>query len=135
MIEVAAGVLTDARGRVLLLQRLPGKHLAGLWEFPGGKLEPGESVQRALARELDEELGIEVLTATPLLSLIWDYPAKTVHLHAFQVTAWCGEVRAREGNPVRWVALADMDTAVMPPADAPIVAALRRFRNGGGVKA
>lgn len=127
MIEVAAGVLTDAHGRVLLLQRLPGKHLAGLWEFPGGKLEPGESVQQALARELDEELGVEVLTATLLLSLTWDYPAKTVRLHAFQVTAWRGEVRAREGNPMRWVALTEMDTAVMPPADAPIVAALRRF--------
>jgi 8-oxo-dGTP diphosphatase len=127
MIEVAAGVVTDARGRVLLLQRLPGKHLAGLWEFPGGKLEPGESVRQALARELEEELGIEVLTATPLLSLTWDYPTKTVHLHAFRVTAWRGAAFAREGNPLRWVALAPMDTAVMPPADAPIVSALRRF--------
>ncbi|TAN08773.1 MAG: 8-oxo-dGTP diphosphatase MutT [Rhodanobacteraceae bacterium] len=122
--EVAAGVLIDARGRVLLQQRLPGKHLAGLWEFPGGKLEPGENAAQALARELDEELGIAVLVATPLISLTWDYPEKTVHLHAFQVTAWRGEVRARENNPLRWVAIPDMDTSVMPPADVPIVAAV-----------
>lgn len=126
MIEVAAGVLTDAHDRVLLQQRLPGKHLAGLWEFPGGKLEPGESAEQALARELDEELGVAVLVATPLVSVTWDYPEKTVHLHAFHVTAWRGEVRAREGNPLRWVAIPDMDTSVMPPADVEIVAAVSR---------
>ena len=74
MIEVAAGILIDQRGRVLLMQRLPGKHLAGLWEFPGGKLEPGETIEQALVRELDEELDIEVLGSEPLISLPWRYP-------------------------------------------------------------
>ena len=125
MIEVAAGILTDAQGRVLLMQRLPGKHLAGLWEFPGGKVEPGETVAQALMRELEEELGIEVLGSTPLISIPWRYPEKSVRLHALCVTAWNGEPRAREGHPLRWVAVRDMDVARMPAADAPILAALR----------
>ena len=124
-IEVAAGILTDAQGRVLLMQRLPGKHLAGLWEFPGGKVESGETIDEALARELNEELGIEVLASAPLISLPWRYPEKTVRLHALRVTTWRGEPRAREGHPLRWVALRDTDVATMPPADAPIVTALR----------
>lgn len=125
MIEVAAGVLTDAEGRVLLMQRLPGKHLAGLWEFPGGKLEPGEGVPQALARELAEELGVEVHASEPLISIPWQYPGKSVRLHACRVTTWHGEPRAREGHPLRWVHVRDMDVAGMPAADAPIVTALR----------
>ena len=101
MIEVAAGILMDARGRVLLMQRLPGKHLAGLWEFPGGKVEPGETVAQALVRELDEELGVEVLGGAPMISIPWHYPEKSVRLHALRITAWNGEPRAREGHPLR----------------------------------
>lgn len=125
MIEVAAGILIDQRGRVLLMQRLPGKHLAGLWEFPGGKLEPGETIGHALVRELDEELDIEVLASEPLISLPWRYPEKTVRLHALRVTKWRGEPRAREGHPLRWSALPEIKVVTMPPADAPIVTALR----------
>lgn len=125
MIEVAAGIINDADGRVLLMQRLPGKHLAGMWEFPGGKVEPGESIEHALIRELHEELGIEVLSSAPLISLPWHYPEKTVRLHALRVTEWRGEPRAREGHPLQWTAVDDMDVATMPPADVPIVAALR----------
>ena len=124
-VEVAAGILMDAQGRVLLMQRLPGKHLAGLWEFPGGKVEPGETIAQALVRELDEELGVEVRGSTPLISIPWHYPGKSVRLHALRVTAWKGEPRAREGHPLRWVAVRDMDAAEMPAADAPILAALR----------
>ena len=125
IIEVAAGILADAQGKVLLMRRLPGKHLAGLWEFPGGKIEPGETVEQALIRELDEELGVGVLAAEPLIALPWRYPEKSVCLHAWRVTAWRGEPRAREGHALRWTALRDMDVAGMPPADAPIVTALR----------
>lgn len=125
MIEVAAGILADAQDRVLLMQRLPGKHLAGKWEFPGGKLEAGETVAQALVRELREELGVEVLASAPLISIPWRYPEKTVHLHALRVVEWRGEPRAREGHPLRWTPLRDVDVAVMPAADAPIVAALR----------
>lgn len=125
MIEVAAGILVDAQGRVLLMQRLPGKHLAGKWEFPGGKLEAGETVAQALVRELREELGIEVAASAPLISIPWRYPEKTVRLHALRVTQWCGEPQAREGHPLRWTPVQDMHVAEMPAADAPIVAALR----------
>ncbi|HEX5962078.1 MAG TPA: Nudix family hydrolase [Rhodanobacteraceae bacterium] len=124
-IEVAAGILSDDQGRILLMQRLPGKHLAGLWEFPGGKLEPGETVGQALVRELAEELGVEVLASEPLISVPWQYPEKTVRLHALRVTNWRGTPRAREGHPLRWAAVPDMHIATMPPADAPIVTALR----------
>jgi 8-oxo-dGTP diphosphatase len=125
MIDVAAGILMDAQGRVLLMQRLPGKHLAGLWEFPGGKAEPGEPIDRALVRELDEELGIAVLSSVPLISLPWHYPGKSVRLHALRVLDWHGEPQAREGHPLRWVHPRGIDLAAMPAADAPIVAALR----------
>lgn len=125
MIEVAAGVLTDARGRVLLMQRKPGTHLAGTWEFPGGKLERGEHIEQALMRELREELGIEARSFAPLISLPWRYPEKTIRLHALRVTDWRGEPRAREGHPLRWVPIPDMDPAEMPAADRPIVTALR----------
>lgn len=124
-VEVAAGVLTDAHGRVLLMQRLPGKHLAGSWEFPGGKLERGETIEQALSRELREELGIEVRACAPLISIPWRYPEKAVRLHALRATAWTGEPRAREGHPLRWVHVSEMDVAAMPAADAPIVTALR----------
>lgn len=125
MIEVAAGILTDERGRVLLMQRLPGKHLAGLWEFPGGKVEHDETVAQALVRELDEELGVEVLESAPLISIPWHYPEKSVRLHALKVTGWNGTPRAREGHPLRWVELREVDAAEMPAADAPILTALR----------
>ena len=125
MIEVAAGVLTDGGGRVLLMQRLPGKHLAGLWEFPGGKLEPGETIEHALARELREELGIEAHAFAPLISLPWRYPEKSVRLHALRVIGWRGEPQAHEGHPLHWTPIEAMDPVQMPPADRPIVAALR----------
>lgn len=125
ILEVAAGVLTDPCGRVLLMQRLPGKHLAGLWEFPGGKLEAGEAIEQALARELREELGVEMHACTPLISIPWRYPEKSLRLHALRVTRWTGEPRAREGHPLQWLPVRDMDVASMPAADAPIVTALR----------
>ncbi|HEX7326405.1 MAG TPA: 8-oxo-dGTP diphosphatase MutT [Rhodanobacteraceae bacterium] len=126
VVEVAVGILADARGRVLMLRRLPGKHLAGKWEFTGGKLEPGETAEQALVRELREELGIGVTASAPLLVIPWQYPAKAVRLHVFRVTAWRGNPRACEGNALRWTAPADMDVTEMPAADVAIVAALRR---------
>lgn len=125
VVEVAAGVLMDGAGRVLLIQRLPGKHLAGKWEFPGGKIEPGESIRQALARELGEELGVTVTDAEPLITVPWRYPEKSVRLHVLRVRRWHGEPVAREGNPMRWVTVAEMDPTAMPAADIAIVAALR----------
>lgn len=125
MIEVAAGVIVDTQGRVLLQRRLPGQHLAGLWEFPGGKLEPGEDARAALVRELTEEIGIVVEAAEPLIVVPWDYPGKSVRLNVFRVIRWRGVPNPREGNPLRWVAPVKLDPKEMPAADGAIVDALR----------
>ncbi len=120
-IHVVAGVLRDRRARVLLAQRPPGKPHAGLWEFPGGKVEPGETAHQALARELDEELGIEVDAARPLIAI----PSGRIVLDVWDVPAWSGRLHAREGQALAWVELAAIDAANMPPADRPVLAALR----------
>lgn len=124
MIAVVAGVLRDEAGRILLAQRLPGKHLAGTWEFPGGKCETGESPHEALARELTEELGITIDDSRPLLSLTHHYPEKTVRLLLREVQRWQGQPQGCEGQPLRWVAVADMSELPMPAADRPIVRTL-----------
>ena len=128
-IEVAAGVIEDAAGRVLIAQRQPGKHAAGLWEFPGGKLQPGESVIDALHRELREELGIEVGSAHPLIDYHHDYPERRVHLHIFCVTDYSGEPSSRERQALKWVLVEDLLGTGLLPADAPIVEALRVSRS------
>ncbi len=124
-IEVAAGVLCDSQGRVLLSQRSADKHLAGTWEFPGGKLEQDESPQQALHRELSEELGIDVLAAQPLITVYHRYPEKAVRLHVFEVLRWQGEVRSLEQQPLRWASYDELCQLDMPEADAPIINALR----------
>ncbi|MCE5234339.1 MAG: Nudix family hydrolase [Mizugakiibacter sp.] len=124
-LHVVAGVLGDAAGRVLLAQRPRGKHLAGLWEFPGGKVEPGESAHVALARELREELGIEAHGFAPLISVPWRYPEKTIRLQALRVAAWRGEPHPHDAQALRWALPRDVDAATMPPADRPLLAALR----------
>jgi 8-oxo-dGTP diphosphatase len=123
LIEVVAGVLRDDGGRVLLAQRPPGKHLAGTWEFPGGKREPGESGAEALGRELEEELGIAVQACRPWLSLTHHYPELAVRLRLFTVQSWRGEPGGREGQPLRWVEIPAMADLPMPAADRPIVRA------------
>jgi len=126
MIHVAAGALIDADGRVLLAQRPPGKHLALMWEFPGGKLEPGEDARQGLARELAEELGIVIGGATALMQFPWDYEDKSLLLDVFIVTTWYGEPRSLEGQALRWVLPAEADPADLAPADRPVLAELAR---------
>jgi mutator protein MutT len=124
-IHVVAGVLIDAADRVLLAQRPEGKHLAGGWEFPGGKLEPGETRYEALVRELKEELGIEVLAAGPLIRARHQYPARDILLDVWVVTEYRGEPEGLDGQALRWCARADLPAAKLLPADRPIVTALR----------
>ena len=124
-IHVVAGVIRDAAGRVLIAERPAGKHLAGHWEFPGGKSDPGEAPLDALRRELAEELGIRVESAEPLISVPWTYPEKRIVLDAWIVTAHTGDMRAREHAALRWVDPADLAKLPMPPADVPIATALR----------
>ncbi len=123
--QVVAGVVRDAQGRVLLAQRPPGKHLAGLWEFPGGKVEADEATVDALARELREEIGIIVESAQPLIAVPHAYPEKTILLDVWQVTRYSGSVHAHEGQRLAWVESEALERIDMPPADRPAIAALR----------
>ncbi len=124
-VHVAAGALIDDRGRVLLARRHDHAHQGGLWEFPGGKCEAGETPQTALVRELREELGIEVAACRPLIRVAHDYGDRRVKLHVFRVAAWEGEPRGLEDQPLAWVAPAALGDYPMPAADRPVVTALR----------
>jgi 8-oxo-dGTP diphosphatase len=124
-IHVAAGALLDAQGRVLVARRPDGVHQGGLWEFPGGKLEPGEPVRAALARELREELGVEVRAARPLIRVHHDYGDRHVLLDVFLVTDYAGTPCGLEEQPLDWVAPSAMDPGRFPAADRPIIDALR----------
>ncbi|MEW9573765.1 Nudix family hydrolase [Rhodanobacter sp. Si-c] len=128
-LHVLAGVLRDREGRVLLAERPAGKHLAGLWEFPGGKREPGETPLAALARELDEELGIALLEAEPLIRVPWRYHERELLLDAWCVTRWRGEPRPLEGQGLRWCLPMQADPATLTPADRAILQALRLPRH------
>jgi len=123
-VEVVAGVIRDARGRVLLARRTEGRDLAGLWEFPGGKHEPGESAEAALARELLEELGIEVDVGAALINVPQRYPDKRLRLDVRGIAAWRGHARGLEGQALVWVPPQKLASYAMPPADRPVVAAL-----------
>lgn len=123
-IHVVAAVLRDVRGRVLLARRTAGRDLAGAWEFPGGKVEPGETALQALDRELDEELGIRVLAAEPLISVPQAYPGKRIVLDVHAVSAFEGTPRGRERQALAWAPLDKLASYPMPPADRPVVAAL-----------
>jgi 8-oxo-dGTP diphosphatase len=118
------GLVTDAAGRFLLSRRRPEQHMPGAWEFPGGKRKAGESRWAALRRELAEELGIEVKAAVPLLDLVHDYADRRVRLDVWVVQGYAGLPEAREGQPLRWVALADLPNAGLLEADRPIIDAL-----------
>ncbi|RDD82650.1 Nudix family hydrolase [Dyella tabacisoli] len=125
--HVMAGVMLDASGRVLLAQRPPGKHLAGLWEFPGGKIDPGEVPLAALVRELREELGVDVdaATAVPLIRIPWRYGDRDLLLDAWQIDRWQGQPLSLEGQAWQWIAPDHVDPAILAPADRPILQALR----------
>jgi len=122
--EVAAAVLTQPDGRVLLAQRPAGKPYAGYWEFPGGKVEPGESLEAALARELHEELGIVVTRACRWITRVFDYPHATVRLNFFRVFEWQGTPHPHEGQLFSWQRPDAVEVTPLLPANFPIVKAL-----------
>ena len=124
-VHVVAGAVIDAEDRVLIAQRPPGKHLAGGWEFPGGKLRSGEDRRAALARELREEIGIEISTPRPLLRLRHTYPFGEVLLDVWVVRRYLGEPQALDGQALRWCTQTQLESTELLPADKPIVTALR----------
>lgn len=123
-IDVAAAVVRRPDGRVLLAERPPGKPWAGYWEFPGGKIEPGEQPLAALARELYEELGIELEAATPWITFVYAYPEKSVRLHFFRVHRWHGTPHGREGQRLAWENPDAATVSPLLPANARILQAL-----------
>lgn len=124
-LRVAAGILCDSSGRVLITERCSGGPLNGFWEFPGGKIDPGESAVEALNRELAEELNIDVTTSTSFMRVHHEYPDRTVDLEFFRVTAWLGEPEGMQGQGLRWLLPSDLDPDILLPADTPVVKALQ----------
>ncbi len=124
-VHVVAGILRDPSGRVLIAQRPQGKHLAGAWEFPGGKVEPGETPHAALTRELHEELGIQIGAIEPLIAVPWRYATKSIYLDVYQVLDYAGTPHGREGQALDWRLVDELSGTQMPAADRPIVSALR----------
>jgi 8-oxo-dGTP diphosphatase len=118
--DVAVGVLLDAEGRFLLTSRPPGKVYAGYWEFPGGKLEAGESVEGALRRELQEELGIVIGRPDPWRTETFDYPHARVRLHFCKVRDWRGVLEMREGQAMAWQRL-PVEVAPVLPGTIPVL--------------
>lgn len=132
VVEVVAGALFDADGRVLIAQRPPGKALAGRWEFPGGKLNDGEAAFDGLVRELGEELGVTVHAAERLVRYPHAYPDRTVWLDLWTVSAWSGEPQGLDGQAFKWVAPARLHEEDILEADRPMIEALVRLSAPAG---
>lgn len=125
VVEVAAALVQDATGRYLITRRRRGTHLEGLWEFPGGKREPGETLQACLRRELAEELGADFAVGEKADTVTWRYPDRTVVLHFFHCRLAGGTVAPREDQAMAWVEPARLADYEFPPADAELITRLR----------
>lgn len=128
-VHVVAGALFDSAGRVLIAQRPAGKHMAGGWEFPGGKVEPGEEPRAGLVRELREELGIEVHEAAPLIAYEHQYPHRRVLLDLWVVTRYSGEPQPLDAPVLQWAAIEDLEKIGLLEADLPMIPALRDYNS------
>ncbi len=126
-IDVAAGILCDEIGRVLIAERLGDGPFSGLWEFPGGKIDSGETAPQALSRELAEELGIEVTVCASFMNLRHEYADRVVTIEFFIVSDWNSEPVGREGQALRWVPKDNLDARQLLPADVPVIEALQQL--------
>lgn len=129
MITVSAVVMVDIEGRILIAQRPKGKSMEGLWEFPGGKVEVGETPERALIRELKEELGIDTTESCLAAFTFASHSYDDFHLlmPVYLCRKWDGFVRAKEGQNLKWVKINELSQYPMPPADEPLIAMIRDF--------
>jgi len=123
-LRVVAAALFDEQGRVLIAERPAGKHMAGWWEFPGGKVAPGESDAQALVRELREELGVDAQPDTEIMTLTHEYPDRVVDLVLWRVSA-VGVPRGLDSQQLKWVACDSLDGEALLPADRPFIEALQ----------
>jgi 8-oxo-dGTP diphosphatase len=123
--HVVAGAIFDSAGRLLLAERPPGKHMAGGWEFPGGKREPGEERFDTLKRELQEEIGIEILEAEPLIAYEHEFADRTIKLDLWFVLNYSGTPQSLEGQNLRWVTLDQLNDVGLLAADAPMIEPIR----------
>ena len=124
--NVAAGILCDSAGRVLIAERIGGGIFDGLWEFPGGKIAADETSMQALSRELAEELGIEVTACASFMNLHHEYDDRIVTIEFFIVSDWNSDPVGREGQALRWVPRESLDAEELLPADVPVVEALQK---------
>jgi 8-oxo-dGTP diphosphatase len=129
LLLVVAAAMIDAEGRILVQQRPENTSMAGLWEFPGGKIEPGETPEAALIREIDEELGVEIAarSLTPAIFASEGLGARHLLLLLFVTREWQGEPEPRFATALRWVTLAELRELPMPPADAPLIGLLEKL--------
>lgn len=126
-IDVAAGILIDKNNRVLITQRIEGKLLKGFWEFPGGKLNIGENPEIALKRELEEELGISVISYEPFMQLEHCYYNQAVNIDFFLVHKWLGSIVGLDGQNIQWVKISRLPKKKLLEADIPIIKALQEI--------
>ncbi len=123
LLQVAVGVVKNTKGQVLISLRDESLHQGGLWEFPGGKIEPDESAEQTLVRELKEELAITVIAATPLITVKHQYPDLAVQLNVFLVEQFSGDAKSLEGQPFKWINPAELADHTFPAANQPIITA------------
>ncbi|HOC29084.1 MAG TPA: (deoxy)nucleoside triphosphate pyrophosphohydrolase [Treponemataceae bacterium] len=125
MIDVAAAVIENREGRILIARRKPEISLGGYWEFPGGRIEPGETAAECAAREMKEEMDVHIETGDVLAESVHDYGTKTVHLVAVRAILLGGRMRLHDHDDIRWVTVAEMDDYLFAPADEAIVEAIQ----------
>jgi mutator protein MutT len=126
VLEVTAALIRDEAGRYLITQRRRGSHLEGLWEFPGGKRDAGESLEACLARELTEELGATFRIGPEVGAVHWDYPDRSIEIHFFECRLESGTIEPLEGQAMAWVEPERLAEYDFPPADRALIAKLRR---------
>ena len=125
-LHVAVGIIYNQQQQILIAKRAEHKHQGGCWEFPGGKVEPGETVRQALDRELEEELGVQVVTASSLMTVNHNYADKQILLDVWQVTEFTGIARGNEGQAVRWIKIEECDDYQFPAANREIIEKVNR---------